>query len=118
MTSFDAALKPSAPLPPRSSSAAGVPVTPRAEPLPVEPRIDAKKVAPPSVEAAEAAFKAITSSKHLEVSSFHDEATGRYVVRVADNASGRVLIQTPPDELLRFLASAPSLDPPPTLIDA
>ena len=75
------------------------------------------RAAPATLEAAEAAFKALVSSTSLEISSFHDDATGRYVVRVADRLSGRVLIQTPPDDLLRFLASAPSFDPPPTLID-
>ena len=85
---------------------------------PEAPKPAAVDAAPESLEAAQAAFKALTSSKSLEISAFHDDATGRYVVRVADRLSGRVLIQTPPDELLRFLASAPSLDPPPTLIDA
>ncbi len=70
------------------------------------------------IKAAEAVAKAFAGSKDLEVSSFHDEGTGRYVTRVADRWSGRVLLQTPPDELLRFLASGPKLDPPPTMIDA
>ncbi|MEO1090537.1 MAG: hypothetical protein AAFX81_07890 [Pseudomonadota bacterium] len=68
--------------------------------------------------AAEAVAKALSSSKNLEVTSFHDEATGRFVTRVADRWSGRVLVQTPPNDLLRFLATAPTFDPPPTLIDA
>ncbi|MFW5681301.1 MAG: flagellar protein FlaG, partial [Pseudomonadota bacterium] len=107
-------VKPPALPPPRTPSAAGVPVAPEAEPK--TPAME--RVAPSTLEAAQAAFKALATSQSLEITSFHDEGTGRYVVRVADRDSGRVLIQTPPDDLLRFLASAPSLDPPPTLIDA
>ncbi|TVQ29934.1 MAG: hypothetical protein EA356_15575 [Geminicoccaceae bacterium] len=112
MTLLDPSLKAPALPPPRPTSAAEVKAAPKpteAEPKPLEL---------PTVEAVQAAFKALSSSKSLEISSFHDEGTGRYVVRVADRDSGRILIQTPPDDLLRFLASAPSLDPPPTLIDA
>lgn len=114
MTSFDASLKLPALPPPRPPSAAAVPVAPAPLPESTAPT----KPAPPTFEAAEAAFKALSSSKSLEVTSFHDDATGRFVVRVADRLSGRVLIQMPPDDLLRFLASAPSLDALPTLIDA
>lgn len=70
------------------------------------------------IKAAEAVAKALSGSDHLDVRSFHDEGTGRFVTRVADKWSGRVLIQTPPDDLLRFLASAPEGGPPPTVIDA
>ncbi len=41
----------------------------------------------------------------IEVRSFRDEASGRVVYRVADRASGEVLIQAPPQALLRFFAS-------------
>ncbi len=99
-------------LPPPRQAANAIP----ARPEPSKPAV--VEAAPETLEAAQAAFKALTSSQSLEISAFHDDATGRYVVRVADRLSGRVLIQTPPDDLLRFLASAPSLDPPPTLIDA
>ena len=108
------------------------PVIPQARPEPQArmPAKDAGLASPDAVEpfkagdgtdpraAAEAVAKAFAGSKDLEVSSFHDEGTGRYVTRVADRWSGRVLLQTPPDQLLRFLASGPELDPPPTMIDA
>ncbi|MFP4359244.1 MAG: hypothetical protein ACLFTG_00980 [Alphaproteobacteria bacterium] len=73
---------------------------------------------PDPAKAAEAVAKALSGSDHLDVRSFHDEGTGRFVTRVADKWSGRVLIQTPPEDLLRFLASAPAGGPPPTVIDA
>lgn len=43
--------------------------------------------------------------RDVAVESFYDQASGRYVHRIADNESGEVLLQTPPDELLRFFAS-------------
>ena len=67
---------------------------------------------------AEAVAKAFSGSNNLRVDSFHDEATGRFVTRVSDRWSGRVLVQTPPDELLRFLASGAELEPETTRIDA
>jgi hypothetical protein len=70
------------------------------------------------LKAAEAVAKALAGSDHLDVASFHDEDTGRFVTRVADKWSGRVLLQTPPEDLLRFLASTPEGGPPPTVIDA
>ncbi len=113
MPMLDAASHAPALPPPRPAGAA--PPAAAAPPIPAPAKPEPE---PPSMDALMAALKALTSAKSLEVSSFHDDATGRYVVRVADRDSGRVLIQTPPDDLLRFLASAPSLDPPPTLIDA
>ena len=41
-----------------------------------------------------------------EVTTRVDEPTGRTVVRIADRASGQVLTQTPPEDLLRFYAAA------------
>jgi uncharacterized FlaG/YvyC family protein len=43
--------------------------------------------------------------RDVEVTSFHDELAGRVVYQVADRASGEVLMQSPPDALLRFFAS-------------
>ena len=68
--------------------------------------------------AAEAVAKAFAGSKDIQVDSFHDEGTGRYVTRITDRWSGRVLVQTPPDELLRFIASGQELFGPRTMIDA
>jgi hypothetical protein len=55
--------------------------------------------------AAKAAARAVFEQREVEVTSFHDEGTGRVVYRVADLKSGEVLLQTPPDALLRFFAS-------------
>jgi len=42
----------------------------------------------------------------VRVEGFRDEASGRFVYRVADRVSGEVLLQMPPEALLRFFASA------------
>jgi hypothetical protein len=68
--------------------------------------------------AADAVARALARRDHLDVRSFHDDTTGRFVTRVSDRWSGRVLLQTPPDEILRFLASAREDGVPPTVIDA
>ena len=47
--------------------------------------------------AAKAAARAVFEQREVEVTSFHDEGTGRVVYRVADLKSGEVLLQTPPD---------------------
>jgi hypothetical protein len=56
--------------------------------------------------ASRAAARAMFERRDVEVTSFFDEGTGRTVYRVADRASGEVLLQSPPDALLRFFASA------------
>ncbi len=40
--------------------------------------------------------------RDVDVSTFFDEASGRYVHRVADRLSGEVLTQQPTEDLLRF----------------
>ena len=45
------------------------------------------------------------AEREVEVTSFHDRASGRIVCTVADRRSGEVLMQTPPEALLRFFAS-------------
>ena len=45
------------------------------------------------------------AEREVEVTSFHDRASGRMVCTVADRRSGEVLMQSPPDALLRFFAS-------------
>jgi uncharacterized FlaG/YvyC family protein len=44
--------------------------------------------------------------RDVSVESFYDEGSGRAVYRVADRVTGEVLVETPPEELLRFFASA------------
>jgi hypothetical protein len=56
--------------------------------------------------ASRAAVRAMFPGREVEISSFHDEGAGRVVYRVADRSSGEVLLQSPPDALLRFFASA------------
>jgi hypothetical protein len=58
--------------------------------------------------AATRAASALYGDRQVEVSSFRDEGTGRMVHRIADPYSGRVLMQSPSDELLRFYASTRS----------
>ena len=43
--------------------------------------------------------------REVAVESFYEKDSGRYVHRIADRESGELLLQTPPDELLRFFAS-------------
>jgi uncharacterized FlaG/YvyC family protein len=54
---------------------------------------------------AEAAAKELFPGHEVAVESFYDKGSGRYVHRIADRESGELLLQTPPDELLRFFAS-------------
>lgn len=69
--------------------------------------------------AATRAASALYGDREVEVSSFHDERTGRMVHRIADPYSGQVLMQSPSDELLRFYASSrASADRPLLAIDA
>ncbi len=53
----------------------------------------------------EAAARELFPGREVAVESFYDKASGRYVHRIADSESGELLLQTPPDELLRFFAS-------------
>ena len=55
--------------------------------------------------ATRAAARALFAEREVEVTSFHDRASGRTVCTVADRRSGEVLLQTPPEALLRFFAS-------------
>ena len=62
--------------------------------------------APQALErAARTAARAMFAEREVEVTSFHDRASGRVVCTVADRRSGEVLLQTPPEALLRFFAS-------------
>lgn len=57
-------------------------------------------------QAAETAARTMFPGREIEVESYRDEKSGRFVYRVADKQSGHVIHQSPPDELLRFFASA------------
>ena len=76
----------------------------------VAPPVDAmsaRAVAPTQAldRATQAAARAVFAEREVEVTSFHDSASGRIVCTVADRRSGEVLMQSPPDALLRFFAS-------------
>lgn len=68
--------------------------------------------------ALQRAASALYADRDIEVSSFHDETTGRMVHRIADQRSGQVLMQTPSEELLRFYASSRAATSPLVAIDA
>lgn len=61
---------------------------------------------PPVERAIRLAASALFRDREVEVQGFPDAGSGRFVYRVADRRSGEVLIQLPPDALLRFFASA------------
>ncbi len=60
----------------------------------------------PVERAVQLAASALFRDREVEVQGFRDAGSGRFVYRVADQRSGEVLIQSPPDALLRFFASA------------
>ncbi|MGF1476182.1 MAG: flagellar protein FlaG [Geminicoccaceae bacterium] len=60
--------------------------------------------------AVEKAARALYEGRAVDVESFHDEATGRHVVKVKDQTSGAVIAQSPSDALLRFYASTRDAD--------
>lgn len=53
-----------------------------------------------------AAIGGLFVDRQVAVSSFHDDATGRMVYRVADPHSGEVLLQAPSEALLRLYANS------------
>jgi hypothetical protein len=97
------------------------PATAGLGPGPVAPADDgARAAAPQALErAVRAAGQAIFGQREVEVTSFHDPASGRIVCTVADRRSGEVLLQTPPDALLRFFASTRAMQTAPLVaVDA
>lgn len=57
-------------------------------------------------DVVERAAAEMFSGQLVEVDSFYDEQAARMVYRVADKFTGEVLIETPPEELLRFYATS------------
>jgi hypothetical protein len=57
-------------------------------------------------QAASRAAEALFRGRDVSVESFYDEGSGRAVYRVADRVTGEILVETPPEEMLRFFASA------------
>ncbi len=52
-----------------------------------------------------ARLKALLTDPSMQVSTLHDEATGRTVLRVKSRTTGEVVDQIPSEELLRFYAT-------------
>ena len=77
-----------------------------AEPRPSADALPLNEAAGAQLERlAEEAAKQLFPGREVAVESFYDKNSGRYVHRIADSESGELLLQTPPDELLRFFAS-------------
>ncbi len=55
--------------------------------------------------ATQIAASTMFAGREVEVTSFHDQGSGRIVCKVADRSSGEVLMQSPPEALLRFFAN-------------
>ncbi len=112
---------PLAPLPPgrqadaRPGQASPPPGAAGREPPPAPSSPQSRPAAAPvaGTESADAVRQAVgrvieayASGRDVSVDNRYDQATGRAVVRVADRRTGEVLFESPPEELLRFFASA------------
>lgn len=71
----------------------------------VEAKPKGEGVAGKLEQIVEQAARELFPGREVAVQSFFDKDSGRYVHRIADTQSGELLLQTPPDELLRFFAS-------------
>jgi hypothetical protein len=100
------------------SSGPSAPIRPEIRPLEGESRPVLRQAVPTVVgkpagdpagsqleRLVEQAARDLFPGREVAVQSFYDEDSGRYVHRIADGQSGELLLQTPPDELLRFFAS-------------
>lgn len=47
----------------------------------------------------------LISDQNMQLTTYHDEASGRSVLEVTDQATGKVVTQYPSDELLRLYAA-------------
>ena len=101
-----------------SSSGPAAPVRPELRPTQTESRPVLQQAVQPAVgnpagepvgakleRIVEQAARDLFPGREVAVQSFYDKDSGRYVHRIADSQSGELLLQTPPDELLRFFAS-------------
>lgn len=67
---------------------------------------------------AQRAADLMFEGREVEVRGFQDDSSGRFVYRISDKSSGQVLVQTPPDALLRFFASYEGEAKPLVSVDA
>ena len=101
-----------------SSSGPASPVRPEPRPIETASRPILQKTIQPAVgqpegepagarleQIVEQAARDLFPGREVAVRSFFDKDSGRFVHRITDGASGELLLQTPPDELLRFFAS-------------
>jgi hypothetical protein len=96
-----------------AGSASSAPVPAPTRPRPAAPVATARAIDPPAPtqtvarldEQITRAAGALFAGREVAVETRHDEATGRVVVRIRDRASGEVMAQMPPEELLRFWAA-------------
>ena len=93
---------------PPAPAAKARPVAQAAQGAPTSPAGPRAKE-PARIDLADAALRAarhMFPDRDLDVSTFHDDQTGRSVVRVADRVSGEVIAQVPSEDLLRFYAAS------------
>lgn len=104
-----------APPPPRLEGRALAAPAETVSPATARPAQSAQPVEPVQAldRAAAAAARSMFKDHEVEVTSYHDDTSGRFVYRVADRLSGEVLLQSPPETLLRFFADTrEALDKP------
>lgn len=58
----------------------------------------------PLVDAVQSAGRGLFADREIETASFFDEATSRHVFRIADKFTGEILMQSPPEAILRLWA--------------
>lgn len=65
---------------------------------------DAKPTNTEDLQKAET-LRAHIGNKNMQLKTYHDESSGRSVLEVSDQATGKVVSQYPSDELLRLYAA-------------
>lgn len=50
-------------------------------------------------------LRALISNENMQLRTYHDDASGRSVLEVSDQATGEIVSQYPSDELLRLYAA-------------
>lgn len=67
---------------------------------------DSNAEAPQTEELEKAeTLRNLISDRNMQLTTYHDEASGHSVLRVTDQATGKVVNQYPSDELLRLYAA-------------
>ena len=71
----------------------------------MEPRSTGERVGPGAEEPSAARLRALLADPAVRVRAHRDDASARLVLQVLDRATGEVIEQYPPDQLLRFYAA-------------